>query len=300
MRLLLVTGFLGAGKTTFLKRLLKLHARQKTAVIVNEFGRAGMDGALLEGLGATLREVTGGSAFCACRLDQFEDALRAVAVEQPDWVFVEASGLSDPSAVKTIVESIPGVAYAGCVALCDAPRLEKALAAVRACAKQLAVADLILLNKTDLVTEEEARRLAALLHERFPLARVEMTAQGAFAPEWLEGLRAHAPALPHTESRDITLQKACVSIQPTMTRAELLQFLRLFAEDTYRVKGAVKLSEGAFIVDCIGSAISVTPCEPAMVSGKLVALAGAGMAMRKSLLTARAWYPDKATEVVFG
>lgn len=300
MRLLLVTGFLGAGKTTFLKRLLKLYAQEKLALIVNEFGKVGVDGALLEGLGATLREVTGGSVFCSCRMDQFENALQAAEKENPDLILVEASGLSDPTAVKTVVGGIPGVEYAGCVALCDAPRLERALATLRVCPKQLAVSDLILLNKTDLVSQAETERLRLLLKERFPQARVEPTTQGDFSPEWLTNLRAHAQAVPYEDTRDITLQKACVTIASSMTYGELMQFLRLFAEDTYRVKGVVALAEGTFLADCVGAALSVTPCEMSADVGKLVALAGAGMNLRKSLRAAQKWYPDKATDLIFG
>ena len=100
MELLLVTGFLGAGKTTFLKRLLLLWKDRRIALIVNEFGQANIDGLLLSDLGASLREVTGGSVFCACRMDQFQAALSETVLQQPDIVLVEASGLSDPTAVK--------------------------------------------------------------------------------------------------------------------------------------------------------------------------------------------------------
>lgn len=300
MRLLLITGFLGAGKTTFLKRLLSLCADEKPALIVNEFGKVGVDGALLSGMGATLREVTGGSVFCTCRLDQFEEALSAVAREKPDLILVEASGLSDPTAVKTVVESVTDLHYAGCIALCDASRMEKALATVRVYPKQLAVSDLILLNKTDLVAPEEVDRLVTLLRERFSQARVEPTVQGEFAPEWLQSLGVSAPSVPYQDTRDITLQKACISIDPAMTRAEFMQFLRLFAEDTYRVKGVVALAEGTFLVDCVGAALSVKPCALAEETGRFVALAGAGMNLRKSLKAAQKWYPDFVTNLTFG
>lgn len=168
MELLLVTGFLGAGKTTFLGRLLSLWKDRRLALIVNEFGQANVDGKLLSDLGASLREVTGGSIFCSCRMDQFQAALTDTIQKNPDMILVEASGLSDPTAVRKVLAGFPGIAYKGCVALCDANRIEKTLATVRVCPKQLAVSDLILLNKADLVTEEEADRLTGLLAARFP------------------------------------------------------------------------------------------------------------------------------------
>lgn len=71
-RLYLITGFLGAGKTTFLRRFLPLFSGEKIRLIINEFGEAGVDGSLLKELSPVLEEISGGSVFCACRLDQFE------------------------------------------------------------------------------------------------------------------------------------------------------------------------------------------------------------------------------------
>ena len=101
-RLYLITGFLGAGKTTFLKNFIRLFSGQRIQLIVNEFGKEGVDGALLSDLGAYLREISGGSVFCACRMDQFEKVLRDSAAEKPDVILVEASGLSDPTGVRRL------------------------------------------------------------------------------------------------------------------------------------------------------------------------------------------------------
>lgn len=299
MRLLLVTGFLGAGKTTFMKRLLSLYQGQRLALIVNEFGRVGVDGSLLSNLGAAMYEVTGGSLFCTCRLDQFEKALNLAAQESPDIILVETSGLSDPTAVRTVVSDVPGLEYAGCIVLCDAARLEKVLTTVRVCARQLAVSDLILLNKTDMVPADEVERCASLLRERFPQARVEPTAQGAFDPKWLAQLQSRARVEASQETRDLTLQRACISLRTALPCETLKRFLGLIAEDTYRIKGIVSLAEGTALVDCVGSAIAVTPYAQPGAAGSLVALAGRGMPLRRSLQAARQWYPDAVENITY-
>lgn len=79
MELYLITGFLGAGKTTFLKNFARQFAGRRLRLIINEFGRAGVDGTLLRELDAALDEISNGSIFCACRLDQFEAALEQAA-----------------------------------------------------------------------------------------------------------------------------------------------------------------------------------------------------------------------------
>ena len=114
-KLYLITGFLGAGKTTFLKRFLDLFAGQKIQLIINEFGQEGVDGTLLSGLGAYLQEISGGSVFCSCRLDQFESVLRSSVDLHPDVILVEASGLSDPTGVRRLSDRpFPAHRLSGC------------------------------------------------------------------------------------------------------------------------------------------------------------------------------------------
>ena len=83
-------------------------------IIVNEFGKEGIDGELLSELGIALDEINNGSIFCSCRLDKFENVLQQVLQEKPDVIIVEASGLSDPTNVKKILnqrEKFPGLEY---------------------------------------------------------------------------------------------------------------------------------------------------------------------------------------------
>ena len=70
---------------------------------MNEFGKEGIDGELLSELGIALDEINNGSIFCSCRLDKFENVLQQVLQEKPDVIIVEASGLSDPTNVKKIL-----------------------------------------------------------------------------------------------------------------------------------------------------------------------------------------------------
>ena len=152
-RLYLITGFLGAGKTTFLKNFIRLFSGQRIQLIINEFGKEGVDSALLSDLDAFLSEISGGSVFCACRLDQFEKVLRKSAGENPDVILVEASGLSDPTGVRRLFsqeERFPHIQYQGAVCLVDAVRFPKLYATARACTRQLAASDVALVNKVDL------------------------------------------------------------------------------------------------------------------------------------------------------
>ena len=80
-----------------------MFSEKKVHVIVNEFGKEGIDGELLREVGAVLNEINNGSIFCSCRLDKFEEVLGEVLHTKPDIIVVEASGLSDPTNVKKIL-----------------------------------------------------------------------------------------------------------------------------------------------------------------------------------------------------
>ena len=282
----LITGFLGAGKTTLLKAIFPLFHGKKTRLIVNEFGKVGMDGALLRASGAEIAEIVNGSIFCVCRLDQFERALEDAMADRPDAIIVETSGLSDPGAIRSILaayELAGSLRYRGAICLVDAPRFQKIVETARACKKQLAVADLVLLNKCDLVSEEAC----ALVERRINglcLAPVLRTTYGAITREQLDRLSPldHAVEIDHRP--DLTLQKETIALSSTCTSSQVRRMLALLAEDTYRMKGFLDLSDGRYIADCVGTDIRITQytgqMEPA---NQLTLLAGEGMALRHAL-----------------
>ena len=167
--LYLITGFLGAGKTTFLKNFIRLFAGRKIQLIVNEFGNEGVDGPLLSELGAYLSEISGGSVFCSCRIDQFEKVLRQSAGIHADVILVEASGLSDPTGVRKLFtqsDRFPGIEYQGAVCLVDAVRFPKLYATARTCVKQLAASDAAVVNKVDRANAEQLAVTLSLIRGR--------------------------------------------------------------------------------------------------------------------------------------
>ena len=293
--LILVTGFLGAGKTTLLRYLLRQYAGKRVHLIVNEFGKVGVDGTLLTGLGATMEEIVNGSIFCACRIDQFEAALDEAQRMSPDLLLVEASGLSDPTAIRTLLEQgsrYPAIRYKGCIALADATRLHRVIDTARVCHRQLSVADLIVLTKTDIATPEQATATVQLLAQRYPGVPVVRAVQGEIPMALVDSLTTGHDAMQGGHSRDLTLQKRCLAVSPEMSLEALRSFLRMIAEDTYRVKGLVRIADGAFQVDCVGAYVSVSPYTGQETDNWLAVLAGEGMALRKSLQRALGWYGD--------
>jgi G3E family GTPase len=291
----LITGFLGAGKTTFLKNFVRLLAPKKMRIVVNEFGRVGVDSQLLTEVGAALDEINNGSIFCTCRLDKFEEVLEDILHDPPEVVVVEASGLSDPTSIRKVLEAkrFSAYSYKGAICLVDALRFHKVLHTARVCAKQLSVSDLVLVNKTDLATADQIDETVQSIRDRYPDAVIQLTQHGNLEPSWLESLGRNRTEPEDTRSKDLTLQDYTVSIGEEMTPKQLEHFIGMFIEDTYRVKGFVRLGGELYLVDCVGAQVNVLPWAgkaPDSV-GTIVVLAGKGMNPRRSIRKAAELYP---------
>ena len=300
IKLYLITGFLGAGKTTFLKKFVTLFQGQKLALIVNEFGKEGGDGALLSTLGIALSEINNGSIFCSCRLDQFEEVLENTIFQQPDIVFVEASGLSDPTNVHKIL-SQPGrfsqIQYMGSICLADAKNFEKIFSTARVCKKQLATSDIVILNKTDLVTQEKVDSVKQMILSHRPDLRIYPTSFGAIQPDWIKNMTSPSasPEVSEIQTKDITLKKFTITVKNDFPRYKFEKFLEMFIEDTYRIKGFVRLDDGIYLVDCVASAVQLKkyeePVDDSLLQ-KVVVLSGGGMPTRHSIANAVEWYEE--------
>lgn len=301
-RLYLITGFLGAGKTTFLRRFLPLFSGEKIRLIINEFGEAGVDGSLLKELSPVLEEISGGSVFCACRLDQFEKALSQCGVDET--ILVEASGLSDPTGVRRLfaqTDRFPHIAYMGGICLVDAVRFPKVYATARFSVRQLAASDVVVLNKIDKATPEQLEKTRELILGQRPDIPIVETSFGQIPDNFLEilsqsqeGDRENLPQV-----ADLTSRKTTITLSPEISAYELTKFIEMFAEETYRIKGLIQTrDQGLVLADCVGNVVSVTPItlpEPPENPGKLTILSGPKTHLAQALKTACTWYRQYIT-----
>lgn len=184
----LITGFLGSGKTTLLRRLLADPALADTAVLINEFGEIGLDHHLLERIDERTVLLTSGCLCCTVR-GELSDALRDLhsrrAREQVPWfrrVIIESTGLADPFPVLTTLHADPVLKHhfrmERIVTTVDAVNGARTLANHAESVKQVAVADRIVLTKTDIADAAAAtsvvRRVRAI-NPSAPLLRPDDT-----------------------------------------------------------------------------------------------------------------------------
>lgn len=176
---ILITGFLGSGKTTFLNQLLPKVASQhkRVAVVMNEFGSVGIDGKLIDGA-AELVELQNGSVFCVCIRDNFLAALANLARDlKPEIVVIEATGVADPFEMGDFL-AYPGLEgiykLHRTITVVDAVNFPKVIHTLRAARAQAQAADVFVVTKSDLLelrmTSGTLLGLQNLLQELSPTA----------------------------------------------------------------------------------------------------------------------------------
>ena len=192
--LTVLTGFLGAGKTTLLNRLLKDPALNETAVIINEFGDVSLDHLLVEYVGDNMVLLQSGCLCCTMRgdlVDALETLLRDLDARRCKFsrVLLETTGLADPAPVlhTAMVHPYLLLRYRldGVVTVVDAVNGTATLDAHAEAVKQAAVADRIVLSKTDLANAEQRAAILERLHALNPAAPILDAAKGEASPERL-------------------------------------------------------------------------------------------------------------------
>lgn len=177
-----VTGFLGAGKTTLVDAWLRAHAPGELAVIVNEVGALGIDGALLGAASGErarrLVEITGGCICCAT-YGELVAALRdlASAAPAPRRILVETSGAASPAGVLRALVRQRGLALDGIVTVVDATRVAS-LEARDLAIEQVAYADVVVLSRADLAGEDALRGARRWIASRNAAVMIAPSARG--------------------------------------------------------------------------------------------------------------------------
>lgn len=204
-----VTGFLGAGKTTVLARLLQDPALRRTAVIINEFGEMPLDHELVEKAGEDIVEVSGGCLCCTVRGD-LSRAIRTLDLRRRrgridfERILIETTGLADPAPILHTLITDPMIAHGyrldGVITVVDAVNGLVLLDSQPEAARQVAVADRVLVSKTDLTGGRIPAGLKQRLSQLAPLSDIAVARRGAVAAEAVLDL---GPWRARTRSADV-------------------------------------------------------------------------------------------------
>ncbi|MCW0002009.1 GTP-binding protein [Pararhizobium sp. YC-54] len=182
--LTVLTGFLGAGKTTLLNRILTGDHGLRVAVLVNDFGSINIDAELVLGIESEgdVINLANGCVCCNIRDDLVAAVMQVMTrAEQPEYILLEASGVADPSgiALTFMDENMRNrIRLDSIMCVIDAEQVFAAPELMELKLRQVAFADMLILNKVDLVATEEIERIKAWLDERFHRCRLVQASHG--------------------------------------------------------------------------------------------------------------------------
>ncbi len=177
MKCIIIGGFLGSGKTTTIRKLVEQLGKQgrKTAVIVNEIGEIGIDGDIISEGGVETREITSGCVCCTLRISMEYTLRNLIASYNPDTIIIEPTGIAFPGQIKSNIKSmgLPGITFSPIVNLVDAGRLGPDARELQNFMKnQIGDAEILGINKVDLVDSEKLLEICLLLRRLNPRARI--------------------------------------------------------------------------------------------------------------------------------
>lgn len=183
MRVTIICGLLGSGKTTFLNQLLKKKGPD-TVVLVNEFGDVGIDGQLLSSSGRDVVELPSGCVCCTLKADLVSTLKDIILKYNPEEIIIEPSGIASPSGLLEIFETpgLPQLKLSPVIGIIDAVTFMEDYESDiygRFFYDQITNSDILIINKCDLVSQEEPLRITAVLKERNPAAIILQSVHGS-------------------------------------------------------------------------------------------------------------------------
>ncbi|WP_417713486.1 CobW family GTP-binding protein [Pseudophaeobacter arcticus] len=262
-----LSGYLGAGKTTLINRLLAEDHGLRLMVVVNDFGAVNIDDALIKAEEGETLALTNGCVCCSMDQD-LQMALRKIALQadRPDHILIEASGVSDPSAIAATIQNIPDLSYGGIVSLVDgknAPDLLAAPAVAGLVRQQISSADLVLVSKTNALDADLQAQLSQIGARGLRLLDATPLADLLF----------DVLPLPQSRSR-ATTHPAFTTWQfyseTPLDRRALGDKLAARPQGLYRMKGFVLTTGGAYALHIVGQNVEARRCDATQT--QLVAL----------------------------
>ena len=255
--LIIITGYLGAGKTTLLQHILK-NSKKKIAIIMNEFGEISIDSKIIKGKNVNMTELMNGCVCCSLT-GEFEDAIKEIINKiKPKLILVETTGIAEPDALIIDIEkNLKFISLDSVITIADADGLIKFPQIGRTTRIQIEMADIILLNKTDLVSDKELKQAeiklrginnrAVIIKTKNCEAEINLLF-GLHEKQWINLNKNHE----HTEIESFVFDKDI-----KFDRKKFEKIISTLPKEIYRVKGFINLKDGTYLLNYVASRYSI-------------------------------------------
>ncbi len=272
IKLYLISGFLGSGKTTLLKNILKGCVGQRIGLIVNEFGSVGVDGGVLNSQGVRMVEINNGSIFCACLKDGFMRTLKAFTEQPIDILFIENSGMADPSSMNKIMDRMkPHFSrpydYRGSICMIDGQTFLRYVQMLMPTQNQVRSSDFIIVNKTDLIDREQLEEVHKKIKDLNAEAFVYDTTYASVPMDILEDkLKNLHYTGESTGGTAYRMNTFLLHSKAICSKEQLQDFCMALTGLIWRIKGFIKSDEGWWHIDGTGGQAEVRVADEAEIN----------------------------------
>lgn len=269
----LITGFLGTGKTTLLKRIVAENRDRKWIYLVNEFSALDVDGAIVSENNPDVVAIPGGSIFCKCLVTEFIGQMTRVHAEHPDaeGVVIEASGMADPRVITDMLEETGlGAHYElnRIISIVDPRSFLRLIHTLPNIIHQVEAADLVLLNKCDIFEEEK------LSETEEAIRKIRSDVQVLRCINGIADFPIFGKYAPHDElhgeyakCRDPRYSAFSIALSREVNPDRLIALIRENEDAVFRVKGYVPTTKGTVYFDYSKAGVSRTAAEPRKTCG---------------------------------
>lgn len=293
IKLYAFTGFLGSGKTTVLKKLLNNLDGYKVGVLQNEFGKIGIDGEILKkNSNLEMVEINKGSIFCSCLKLSFVEALVELSKKDLDYLFVESSGLADPSNIKEIINATSVATgdvyeFEGAICLVDGLHFSEQIKDLETVERQLKHCNVAVVSKIDLIDDNRYAELVKEIRNVNPVCQIIKSINGNLDLDLLdEDLKSYdwAEAEDSTNTTENKPKTLFIKQEGSIDGRKFHEFLESIKSSCYRMKGFFCIDGKWNQVDVVGSRIDYLPCEDKEIS-ELVIISKIGSAIIKTIFS---------------
>src|SRR6476469_3271361 len=241
----LIIGPLGSGKTTLLRHILAVQAG-KIAIVMNEFGEIAIDTKVIEGKNVRIAEL-GGGCVCCSLLGEFEAAVNEIIEKiAPERIVVETTGLAEPEAlVFNIQEALPECRLDGVVSVIDADMLIRFPELGHTTRLQIEGADILLLNKIDLIEPGQVKPLETKLREINPTAAIVRTERCEIDTELLFGIARERKIAAPEHRHHSEFESFAFTSSKIFSRDCFEGFAKGLPSSVVRAKGFIRFADGA-------------------------------------------------------
>jgi G3E family GTPase len=257
----LITGPLGSGKTTLLRHIMAVQ-RGKIAIVMNEFGEIAIDTKVIEGKNVRIAEL-GGGCVCCSLLGEFEAAVNEIIGKiAPERIVVETTGLAEPEAlVFNIQEALPQCRLDGVVSVIDADMLIRFPELGHTTRLQIEGADILLLNKIDLIKPAQTDPLETKLREINPTAAIVRTERCRIDPELLFGIGRERKIAPPEHRHQPEFESFAFISGKIFSRDCFEGFANRLPASVVRAKGLIRFTDGGQLFNFVAGRWELEPFE---------------------------------------